>query len=374
MVSWDRTREPGIYKRTGARGTHYRVHTRDAAGRQFVRNFSRWQDALDHRRKASGEGRPEDARAGRKTLREVYEAQHAARSYAPETLVLHRAGWRYLEPLAEVPIAKIGPAEVDRVLGGIEGPVMRERTRALLSVTFNYAIEKGWMNRNPVSRPRKRRTRAELLEQRGNGEARKRYLSNDELARLLAAIPERYRAMVELMARMGLRPGEAYGLTVGKFSPATEVPERRPATLRIDSSNGGLTKTGESRTLRLPPAIAETITEHLERFPVSDMDAPLFGTIDADNFRRRTFADAVNAAKIEGKVSPNVLRHSAAAFAISTGANVYDVQKMLGHATASVTLNVYGALFDEAHDRFIEAYDEAIRRYRSSAAVPGRPS
>jgi integrase len=153
--------------------------------------------------------------------------------------------------------------------------------------------------------------------------------------------------MVELMARMGLRPGEAYALTVGKFSPATAVPTRRPATLRIDTSTSGTTKMGESRTLRLPGAIAETISAHIDRFAPADPDAPMFGPIDDDNFRRRTFATAVEAAKIKGKLSPNTLRHTAAAFAISTGANVYDVQKMLGHTTASVTLNVYGDLFDE---------------------------
>jgi hypothetical protein len=61
------------------------------------------------------------------------------------------------------------------------------------------------------------------------------------------------------------------------------------------------------------------------------------------------------------------LRHSAAAFAISTGANVYDVQRTLRHATASVTLDVYGDLFDEQHERFIESYDQAIRKARASA-------
>ncbi len=366
-VTWERTREPGVYKRRGARGTHYRVMTRDATGRQVVRNFDRWQDAVDHRRKATGEDRPEDARAGRRTLREIFDAQHAARSYAPETLVLHRAAWRHLEPLAERSVGKIGPSDVDRILAGITKPVMKERTRALLSVTFNYAIEKRWTTRNPVARPRKRRTRAEMLEQRPKDE-RKRHLDNDELARLLQAFDERYRPMIELMARMGLRPGEAYALTRRKFTPATEVPERKAAKLRIDASSAGPTKTGEARTLFLPNSLADMLINHLERFVPDDPDAPMFGTIDPDNFRKRTFADAVVAAKIEGKLSPNTLRHTAAAFAISTGANVYDVQRMLGHATASVTLNVYGELFEEQHERFVERYDEAIRQARADQA------
>jgi hypothetical protein len=186
-LTWERTRERGIYKRTGARGTHYRVVTRDARGRQVVRNFDRFEAAREHRRKAGGEDRPADSRDARRTMREVFEAQHRARSYAPETLGLHRAAWRHLDPLAGVPIGKITATDVDRVLAAIKKPVMRERTRALASVAFNYAIEKGWMNRNPVSRPRRRRTRAELLEQRPAGDERKRYLSASKLERLLEA-------------------------------------------------------------------------------------------------------------------------------------------------------------------------------------------
>jgi hypothetical protein len=126
-VTGERTREPGIYERTGARGTHYRVMTRDGAGQQVVRNFARGRDDVGHRRKATGEDRPEDARASRVTLREVFEAQHAARRYAAETLGVHRAGWRYLEPLADRPIGKIVPADVDRILATVDKPVMRER-------------------------------------------------------------------------------------------------------------------------------------------------------------------------------------------------------------------------------------------------------
>jgi integrase len=37
---------------------------------------------------------------------------------------------------------------------------------------------------------------------------------------------------------------------------------------------------------------------------------------------------------------PNDLRHTAAAFAVAHGANVYDGQNMLGHAKPSITLDV----------------------------------
>jgi hypothetical protein len=44
------------------------------------------------------------------------------------------------------------------------------------------------------------------------------------------------------------------------------------------------------------------------------------------------------------------LRHTAASFAIASGANVKAVQRMLGHASAAITLDVYADLFDDDLD------------------------
>jgi integrase len=64
-----------------------------------------------------------------------------------------------------------------------------------------------------------------------------------------------------------------------------------------------------------------------------------------------------------------VLRHTAASLAVSAGANVKAVQRMLGHARASMTLDVYADLFDDDLDNVAEHLDAAIK---SAAAVPLR--
>jgi integrase len=46
------------------------------------------------------------------------------------------------------------------------------------------------------------------------------------------------------------------------------------------------------------------------------------------------------------RVTPHGLRHTAASLAISAGANPKVVQRMLGHASAAMTLDVYADLFD----------------------------
>ncbi len=44
------------------------------------------------------------------------------------------------------------------------------------------------------------------------------------------------------------------------------------------------------------------------------------------------------------------LRHTAASLAVSTGANVKAVQRMLGHASAAMTRDTYSDLFEEDLD------------------------
>ncbi len=47
--------------------------------------------------------------------------------------------------------------------------------------------------------------------------------------------------------------------------------------------------------------------------------------------------------------------------AVSAGANVKALQRMLGHAKASMTLDVYADLFDDDLDGVADSLDEAIK-------------
>src|ERR1700720_2422560 len=63
--------------------------------------------------------------------------------------------------------------------------------------------------------------------------------------------------------------------------------------------------------------------------------------------------------------TPHDLRHSAASLAVSAGANVKAVQKMLGHASAAMTLDIYADLFDDD----LEAVATALHDARSRESV-----
>jgi site-specific recombinase XerD len=69
-------------------------------------------------------------------------------------------------------------------------------------------------------------------------------------------------------------------------------------------------------------------------------------------------------------LTPQEMRHTAASLAISAGANVKVVQKMLGHASTAVTLNVYSDLFHSDLDTVSAALDEKILRTDVAETLP----
>lgn len=64
---------------------------------------------------------------------------------------------------------------------------------------------------------------------------------------------------------------------------------------------------------------------------------------------------------------PHSLRHTAASLAIAAGADVKVVQHMLGHASATMTLDLYGHLFDDRLDEVAEAMNNARNDWQSRA-------
>ena len=96
------------------------------------------------------------------------------------------------------------------------------------------------------------------------------------------------------------------------------------------------------------------------------------GVLRNSNYRARVFEPALRRCQSADdsfpSITPHDLRHTAASLAVSAGANVKAVQRMLGHAKASMTLDVYADLFDEDLDDVADRMDVAIR----SAAVPLR--
>lgn len=66
------------------------------------------------------------------------------------------------------------------------------------------------------------------------------------------------------------------------------------------------------------------------------------------------------------RVTAHLLRHSAASLAVSAGANVKAFQRMMGHKSAAMTLDVYADMFDDDLDLVADGLEQSVSKMRPS--------
>jgi integrase len=371
----EKTNEPGVYRlirvsdgEWTSTQVFYRVGTKQRVktfpGRDTLTAAKRWQNReVD----AKETDQRIDPASGRITLGEVWDEQHTSRAYAPKTLQ-GRADIRRKPALANLfakPLNRIGREMVNEAIATTtSSPGMAREVRKSLRSAFSYATKvKGieFPKGNPASSAGLKSTRVEAMAARGEdvkrvlsraarGEDVKRVLSRAEVSRLIVEVPDQYKALVELLARVGLRPGEAYALTVGQLNPTAR-------TLTIDrSASGSATKTGRNRVIPIPTDLVETLVAHIERFVGWDPEALLFTTetgsrrLDEHNWRRRVFQPASMRTGVNHGLRPYDLRHTALSTALSLGIDPATVANMAGHDVRTL-LSTYTHALEEAKSR-----------------------
>lgn len=121
----------------------------------------------------------------------------------------------------------------------------------------------------------------------------------------------------------------------------------------------GPTKTYEARTVIVPRFVIDPLAPLLGDREADDLlfTAARGGPVRHGNFRNRVFSPA---AERIGKpdLVPHDLRDTAASLMIASGASIKAVQRALGHASAKMTLDVYGSLFEEDLERLADTMEE----------------
>jgi integrase len=206
-------------------------------------------------------------------------------------------------------------------------------------------------------------------------ETEQRYLTHEQLHRVAVA-SGRLRTLVLVLGYCGLRFGEAAALRVADVDlAARRIRVRRSVTyVRKTGLVEGPTKNHTARTVPIPAFVARLLTTEL-----ADRDgaALVFESArDGGHLTlgqaRYTFTKA--AAAVDGcdGVRLHDLRHTCASLAISAGANVKVVQKLLGHKTAVLTLDRYGHLFPDDLDAVADAFDAAAQNTAGDLRAVGK--
>lgn len=178
--------------------------------------------------------------------------------------------------------------------------------------------------------------------------ARKPLLSTDEYTALVAALPERYRIMAELMAGCALRLGEVTELRkndVRVLRAGDAVAATITVARAVSWTAGGAAHIGPPkseagrRTVTVPPHVAAMLVDHLDT--LASRDALLFTNVTGAQIRptsfRRVFERAATTAG-RPDVSPHMLRHFGAVQAALVGATLRELMDRLGHSTPTTAL------------------------------------
>jgi integrase len=121
----------------------------------------------------------------------------------------------------------------------------------------------------------------------------------------------------------------------------------------------GSTKTHAHRSVSVPRFLRDDLAQQLAGKAADDMvfTSPAGSVLRIGNWRRQCFDRAARDAGLN--LTPHELRHTAASLAIASGASIKSVQRMLGHKSAVLTLDLYGHLYEDDLDLVAERLHEA---------------
>ena len=140
--------------------------------------------------------------------------------------------------------------------------------------------------------------------------------------------------------------------------------ERAPKNGEHSTTHVGEPKTWERRTVPIPTFLVPQIREAMKGKGDDDLlfTGPDGGYLPRAKKQVGWFRIALEKASINPEMTPHDMRHTAASLAVQSGAHVKAVQRMLGHASAAMTLDIYADLFDSDLDMVAEALSAARAR------------
>ncbi|WP_432020881.1 tyrosine-type recombinase/integrase, partial [Streptomyces sp. 1222.5] len=196
-----------------------------------------------------------------------------------------------------------------------------------------------------------------------------------------SALPEQYRAMVDVAGGCGLRQGEVFGLAVEDVEFIGGVVHVvRQVKLIHHRPVFAVPKSGKARTVPLPDSVARSLEEHITRHPPAPVTLP-WRTVDGSPitasvffhsgkgsevirnvFTRTAWRPALDAAGVpRGRENGmHALRHFYASVLLDAGESVKALSEYLGHHDPGFTLRTYTHLTPSSEKRTREAVNRAF--------------
>jgi integrase len=265
----------------------YRDSRRKVTSKTFDRlnDAKAFQDSMGVRRTT---GDLPDVSKSKKTLTDAWDHLVKTGRQKPSTLASYTTRWRtHIQPvLGDRQLVSIRRPELEKFYAEVEAKATLDTRRKVQQVVhklFAVALRQEWVTRNP----------ADGIEMPGaepRVPPRKRFLSVQQVEKIVDEVEPRYKAFLWTLALGGLRPAEACALQVRNLNGTIYIEE-------------GKTE-GSTRDVpvheRLRPILSEHLNLYADRF---HPDSLVFTTalgypISQNNFLRRVFKPAAERARV----------------------------------------------------------------------------
>ncbi len=251
-------------------------------------------------------------------------------TFSPKTIDIYRRALQgFLALIGNKRLASISPRDVDLYLAHRVtqvSPTSVNIDLRTLRAAFYRAARWGLIRENPFKTVPQIR-----FPDRGPA-----YFTREDFEKLLSLISERWvRELIIVAVSTGLRRGELVNLT-------WENVDFKGRLLCIQSSEFYRTKAGRRRWIPMSDAVFKLLREKTQR-SLGEYVFTLNGRKIYDDWLGHKFKKYIRRAGLNERLHFHSLRHTFATWLVQEGVSIYEVQKLLGHSSISVT-QVYSHL------------------------------
>jgi len=266
----------------------------------------------------------------------------------------------YLSPKGEIEMEKVDRLSIRKYLSFLHRRNKKSsiaRKVSTLRSFYKYLVRERLVPSNPakaVSTPKVEKPLPTTL-------------TVDEAFRLMEAPVEkrrlRDRAILELLYSSGIRVGELVGVNVNQ----------------LDEDLGIVKVMGKGRKERIVPVglkAIEALKAYLQERGDVGEEEPLFINSRGGRLTARSIGRLVKKytkrSGIFRKVSPHSLRHTFATHLLDAGADIREIQEMLGHASLSTTQRYTHLSLGKLMEVYDKAHPRSFKKTPSPSPSPSR--
>jgi integrase len=383
-------RDDGERRPRHGKGKRYRVRWVDPGGHERSKSFQRKTDADRFRSNTETDLEREDyvdPKTRKVTLRQFSETWLASQTFGESTREATERRLRlHIWPvLGDKLLRQITPSVIQAWIRGMDAAPSSAQVRlTLLSSILGAAQDDGLIAKNQTQARSVKAPRAE--------QHRIEPWSAERVATVRAALPDRFQAMADCGAGLGMRQGEVLGLAVEDVDFLRRVVHvRRQVKIVGSRLVFGLPKSREEREVPLPDEVGLRLAAHIAEYPPAGVTLPwqapggkpvtaglVFTSrerkaIDRNSWNRYAWHVALEKAGMATgrEAGFHQLRHHFASTALYAGCDVRSLADWLGHGDPGFTLRVYSHMMPAAPDKLRQAIDASYRYGTTTAQKTG---